>query len=98
VAEVVAEYGENPDEGPTVGMQLSRGHVNFSEKLPLKTGEGETFPDAFEYGLVEKEEGFPIVGAVIDTNRFPRCARVNKDVGIMFSPNALPLKSGSLSR
>jgi len=55
VAEIVAEYGESPDEGPAVRMQLGRGHVDLSEKLPLETGEGETLPDAFEYGLVEKE-------------------------------------------
>jgi len=31
VAKVAAKDGEGPDEGPSVGMQLGRGNVEFSK-------------------------------------------------------------------
>jgi len=44
--------------------------------------------------LVKKEERIPVIGAVIDTNRFARCARANGDVEIMFSPERSAFKVG----
>jgi len=44
--------------------------------------------------LVKKEERLPVIGAVIDTNRFPPCARANGDVGIMFSVECSAFKVG----
>jgi len=31
VAKIAAKDGESPDEGPTIGMQLGRGNVEFSK-------------------------------------------------------------------
>jgi len=83
---MVAEDGKCPDEGSAVGMQLCQGNVDLSKKHPLKAIEREALPNAFEYCLVEEKEGFPVVGAVINGNRFTSCTRANGDVGVMFSP------------
>ena len=42
----------------------------------------------------EEEEWFPVVGAIINTNRFTSYARVNGDVGVVFPPERSTLKIG----
>jgi len=61
VAEMIAEDAEGPDEGPTVRVQLGRGHVNLGKKFPLETGEREALSNAFEHYLIKEEERFPTV-------------------------------------
>ena len=78
--------GEGPDEGPAVGMQLSRGHVELRKLLPLKTVEGESLTDALEHRLVKEKEWLPLIRAIINTDRFASCAGANRDVGIMYPP------------
>ena len=38
---------------------------------------------AFEHGLIEEEEGLPVVRRVVHTNGLPGCARTHRYVGIM---------------
>jgi len=86
VAKVVAEDREGPDEGPAVGMQLGRGHVKLCKQLPFEAVEGESLTDAFEHPLVKEKEWLPVIGVVVNADRFANCARENGDIGSMYPP------------
>ena len=58
MAEVVAQDGKGPNEGPTVGMQLGRGHVNFGKECALEPCEWQAKLDPLEDCGVHEEEGF----------------------------------------
>ena len=55
---MATEDAESPDEGPTVRVQLSWGHVDLSEEFPLEAGEGKALSNTFEHRLVEEKERF----------------------------------------
>ena len=69
--EEAAQNAKGLDEGPAIGVQLSRGDVNLRQQLPLKPGERQAHPDTLEDDLVEVEEGDPIVGPSVPTYGFP---------------------------
>jgi len=64
-------------------MQLGRGNIKLSKKLPLKTSKREPELDLLEYGCVDKAERVTIVAFAISTNRFPRRTRTNDNLVIM---------------
>ena len=61
MAKVAAKDREGPDEGPTVGMQLGRGHVKLCEQLPFEAIERESLTDALEHRLVKEKEWLPVI-------------------------------------
>jgi len=75
---------ECPDEHPAIGMQLGRGDVELSQKLPLKASKGESELDLLEYGGVDEAEGVTVVPLIISTDRLPRKTRSNDHLVIMF--------------
>jgi len=49
---MVAQNGKSPHEGPSIGVQLGRGHVYFSLKRPLEPRERQAEFDPLEDGGV----------------------------------------------
>jgi len=49
---MVEQNGERPDEGLAVGVQLGRGHVDFSQERPLEPRERQAEFDLLEDGGV----------------------------------------------
>jgi len=86
MAEVVAQDGKGPNEGPAVGMQLGRGHVNFSKEHALEPREWQVKFDLLEDFGVHEEEGFFRVCAIIDAYRFAFPTRLDRDIHIVFPP------------
>jgi len=92
---VAAEDGKGPDEGPVVGMQLGRGHVNFCEERTLKPREWEAKLELLEDGgQVHEEKGFFKVCAIVDTHGLPFPARSNLHKPIMLPPDDVELFVG----
>jgi len=73
-------------------MQLGRSHVQFREELPLEVVKGKTLPYALEHRLVKEEERLPVVGAIVNTNRFAGSARANINISIVFPPKRFPYR------
>ena len=71
------------DERPAVGVQLGRGNIKLSKKLPLKTSKGERELDLLEHGCVNTAERVTIAALAISTNRFPGRTRTNDNLVIM---------------
>ena len=94
VPKVVAQYGEGPHEGPTVGMLLGGGHVDLHQQHPLEAGEGETQLDPFKDGLVKEEEGLSFIGPIVGAHWFTLSTGANRDIGIAFSPKDAPFTVG----
>jgi len=90
VPKVVAQYRECPNEGPTVGMQLGGGHVDFCQQRPLEASEGETQLIPLEDGLVEEEEGLSFVSSFVGAHRFALDTWSNENVSITFVPKDTP--------
>ena len=49
---MVIQNGERSHEGPAVGVQLGRGHINFGEECPLEAREWQVKFDPLEDGGV----------------------------------------------
>jgi len=56
ITSVAAKDREGPDEGPAIGMQLGRGHIELCEQLPFEVAEGELLTDALEHRLIKEKE------------------------------------------
>jgi len=82
-AEIPAKNLKTPHEGPTVGVELGRGGVDFGEQLPLEGSERETQAHSFEYHLVEEEEGTSPGCPRVHTNGYPGFHATYQDVGVM---------------
>jgi len=66
MAKVVAEDGK----GPTIGMQLGRGHIDLNQKCALEPREWKAKLEPFKGGRVHEEKGVFGVRAVIDAHGF----------------------------
>ena len=55
---MVAENGEAPHEGPAVGVQLGKSHVNLSQQGALEPRNRKTKFEPLKGSGVHKEEGF----------------------------------------
>ena len=86
MAKIAAKDREGPDEGPVVGMQLGRGHVELCEQLPFEVTKRESLIDTLEYRLVKEKERLPVIGAVINADRFASCAGANRVICIVYPP------------
>jgi len=91
---MVAQYREGPREGPAVGMQLGRGHVDLFQQRPFEADEGETQLDPFKDSVIEEEEGLSFIGPVIGAHWFALSTGSNRDIGIAFSPKDAPFTVG----
>jgi len=91
MAKVVAEYDEGPHEGPVVGVQLGRSHINLSQQSTLELRKGKTKFEPLKDGGVHKEEGFLGACAVINAHRLTLLARQNLHVQVMFPPEDVEL-------
>jgi len=87
VAKVAAKDREGPNEGPTIGMQLGRGHIELCEQLSFEVVETDSLTDALEHRLVK--EWLPVIRAVINTDMVASCAGENRDVGVVYPPEGL---------
>jgi len=82
MAEVVAK----DSKGPTVGMQLSRGHVNFSKECAHGPRKWQAKLDPLEDCGAHEEEGFFRVRAIIDAYGFAFPTRLDRHIRIVFPP------------
>jgi len=55
VAEMIAQNAKGSYEGPAVGMQLGRGHVNLCKQRALEPRKWQAELDPLEDGGVNKE-------------------------------------------
>jgi len=94
MAKVAVEDDKGPDEGPIVGMQLGKSHINFSEERTLKPREWEVKLESFEDGRVHEEEGFFRVCTIVYTHGFAFPARPNLHKPIMVPPEDVELFVG----
>ena len=72
-----------PDKRPAIGMQLGRGNIKLSKKLPLKASKGKLELNLLEHGCVNKAKRVTIVALAISTNGFPARTRTNNNLVIM---------------
>ena len=90
VPKVITQDGECPHEGPAVGMQLGRGHVNLCQEGPLEACEWQVELNPFENGGVEEEEGLSVVDMIVSTYEFALCTGTNRDKCVALSPKDTP--------
>jgi len=69
MAKMVAEDREGLQKGPTIGMQLGRGHVDLCKKSTLETREGKAESEPLEDGGVHEEERFFRIRTIVHTHR-----------------------------
>jgi len=91
MAEVVAQDDKGPNEGPAVGMQLGRVHVNFSEERALKPREWQAELGPLEDCGVHEKEGFFRSCVIIDAYGLAFPTRLDRHVCIVFPPKDLKL-------
>ena len=94
MAEVVVQDSRRSNEGPTVGMQLGRGHVNFSEESALESREWQAELDPLEDCGVHEEEGLFRACVIVDSYGFAFPTRLDRHVCIMFPPKNSKLLIG----
>jgi len=86
MAKVVAENGESPHEGPTVGVQLGRSHVNLSQQGALEPRKGKTKFEPLKGSGVHKEERFFGVCAVINEHGLALLTRQILHIQVVLPP------------
>ena len=82
---MVAENGEAPHEGPAVGVQLGKSHVNLSQQGALEPRNRKTKFEPLKGSGVHKEEGFFEACGHQHTRAHPPC-KENLHVQVMFPP------------
>jgi len=87
VVEVIAQNVEGPYEGPTVGMQLGRGHVDLCEQRALEPRKWQAKLDPLEDGRIHEEEmASSWVGVIVSAHRFTFLTRQNQYVHVVLPP------------
>jgi len=82
MAKVVAKYRE----GPVVGMQLARGHIDLNQESALEPRERKAKLEPLEDRCVHKEEGFLGACAVVNAHGLTLLARQNLHVYVELPP------------
>jgi len=87
---MIAQDGEYPHEGPAVGMQLGRGHVNLRQQCPLEARKWERKPNSFKNGGVEEQERLSSIDTIVRPYEFAICVKMNRNIGVALSPKDTP--------
>ena len=91
---MIAQNCEGPHKGPTVRMQLGRGHVDLCEESPFKTREGEAESESFEDVSVREKERLVRVRLIISAYRDSCLARKDLQVYVKFLPEDMKFVLG----
>jgi len=68
MAKMVAKDRKGPRKGPTVRVQLGRGHVDLGKEGALDPHKGKAELEPLEDGGVHEEEGFFGVCTIVSTH------------------------------
>jgi len=90
MAIVVAEEGK----GPTVGMQLGRGHIDLIQKCTFEPREWKAKLEPLKGGCIHEEKGVFGVCVVINANGFTFPTRPNLHIHIVLPPKDAVLLFG----
>ena len=80
MTKVVKEYRKGPHEGPTIGMQLGRGHIDLSQESTLEPRERKAKLGPPEDSCVHKKEGSLRACTVVNAHWLTLFARQNLHV------------------